>query len=166
MLDDNGTFITDSHAICAYLTEKYADSDRLYPKDLVKRALVNARLHFNSGHLFSRLRMLVEPVLYMGSSDWPKERVEYIQSQWDILNRFLEKGPYVCGDEMTIADFCLVATASSLNEIAPMDPVEHSKILEWIDRMAQLSYYEELNGAPARNFQAAVISVRQTNESL
>ncbi|XP_031639307.1 glutathione S-transferase 1-like, partial [Contarinia nasturtii] len=53
LLDDNGVLITDSHAICGYLVGKYGKDDRLYPKDLVKRAQVDAHLHFDSGHLFA-----------------------------------------------------------------------------------------------------------------
>lgn len=64
LLDDNGVLIADSHAICAYLSETYGTNDRLYPNDLVKRAMVDARMHFNSGHLFARLRFLCEPILY------------------------------------------------------------------------------------------------------
>lgn len=150
MLDDNGVIIVDSHAICAYVSEKYGETDRLYPKDLAKRALVDSRLHFDSGHLFARMRFLYEPILYFKSAEMPEDRIEYVQRMWDIMEKFLQESPYVCGDEMTIADFCLVATAATLTENAPMDPPKHSKIIEWIERMSQLSYYEELNGAPAR----------------
>jgi len=40
LLDDNGVLVWDSHAIVCYLVGKYAKSDELYPKDLVKRAQV------------------------------------------------------------------------------------------------------------------------------
>lgn len=134
-------------------SDKYADTDRLYPQDLVKRAVVNSRLHFNSGHFFARLRFLYEPVLYMGCGELPEEKVRYIQSTWIMLERFLEDSPYVCGDEMTIADFCLAATAESLTENAPFDTEKHPKVAEWLERMSQLSYYDELNRTPAREIQ-------------
>lgn len=57
-LDDNGSIIWDSHAISTYLVEKYAKNDKLYPKDLVQRAQIDQRLHFDSGFLFARLRFL------------------------------------------------------------------------------------------------------------
>lgn len=166
VIDDDGVFISDSHAICAYLVEKYADSDRLYPKDLVKRALVDSRLHFDSGHLFCRLRMLFEPIFYNQSKEMPEDRINYIRVQWDILDRFLQDSPYVCGDDLTIADFCLVATAASLTEIVPMDPVAHANILKWIERLSKLPYYEEANGIGARDVQSAVRTVLKKNQSL
>lgn len=163
-LDDNGVKLADSHAICAYLSEKYGETDRLYPKyPLEKRGLVDSRLHFDSGHIFARLRFLYEPILFYNSSDWPEDRVQNIQTAYDILERFLENTPYVCGDEMTIADISLVATTASLIENIPLEPEKHLKIIEWMDRMAELSYYEELNGAPARDFQAAIRELREKN---
>lgn len=55
-LNDNGVIIWDSHAICTYLVEKYGKDDQLYPKDLLQRAQVDQRLHFDGGFLFPRLR--------------------------------------------------------------------------------------------------------------
>lgn len=151
LLDDNGILIYDSHAICAYLADKYAETDRLYPKDLVKRALVNSRLHFDSGHLFARLRFMYEPILFCGSAELHEDRIQYSQKTWDIMEQFLAESPFMCGDEMTIADFCLAATAESLTENAPLDPAKHSKVIEWLERMAELSYYDELNAAPGED---------------
>nr|AAR99711.1 glutathione S-transferase [Mayetiola destructor]AAS00666.1 glutathion S-transferase [Mayetiola destructor] len=165
LIEDDGVFIADSHAICAYLVGKYGKSDSLYPKDLVKRALVDSRLHFDSGHMFCRLRMLFEPVFFNKEKNFPDDRINYIRSQYEILNRFLENSAYVCGDVLTIADFCLVATATSLTEIVPFDPVAHANVLQWIDRLAKLPYYEQANGTGARDLQAAVKGILAKNQS-
>lgn len=149
-LDDNGAIIIDSHAICAYLVEKFADSDRLYPKDLVQRALVESRMYFDAGHVFCRLRFMSD-FIFMSGKGMDDEKIEYMQRSWDQLNRFVENSPYVCGDEMTIADFCLIATVSSMTEIAPFDSERHAAALEWIDRMSQLPYYDEANGHGAKS---------------
>lgn len=58
-LDDNGFVIWDSHAINGYLIGKYGKDDALYPKDVEKRAVVDQRLHFDSGILFPRLGAMV-----------------------------------------------------------------------------------------------------------
>lgn len=165
LIEEDGVFISDSHAICAYLVNKYGKDDSLYPKDLVKRALVDSRLHFDSGHMFCRLRMLFEPVIFNNAKSFPEDRINYIRSQYEILNRFVENSPYVCGDDLTIADFCLVATVTSLTEIVPLDPVAHAKVLQWIDRLVKLPYYEQANGAGARDVQAAVKGVLAKNQS-
>lgn len=165
-IDDNGVVIADSHAICAYLSEKYGKTDRLYPKDLAKRALVDSRLHFDSGHMFARLRFLYEPILYYKSKDMSDEKIKYIQDVWDIIERFLEKTPYLCGDDLTIADLCLVASVTSVNSIAPMDPEKHGKIFKWIERLAQLPYYEEKNAKGAEGLQEGVRQLHQKNLTL
>lgn len=51
-LDDDGYILWDSHAINAYLVEKYGKDDSFYPKDLKKRGIVDQRLHFDTGVLF------------------------------------------------------------------------------------------------------------------
>lgn len=55
LLDDDGYLLADSHAINAYLVQKYGKDDSLYPKDLKKRGKVDERLHFDNGTLFRRL---------------------------------------------------------------------------------------------------------------
>lgn len=166
LLDDNGVLIADSHAICAYLCGKYGKTDRLYPKDLVKRALVDARMHFDSGHLFARLRFLYEPILYFKSSEMPTERIQYIQTAWGILERFLEKTAFVCGDEMTIADFCIIATVSSADEIVPFDSAKHAKVIKWMERMTKIPNYQELNGNGAKALQSALRDLKQKNSQM
>lgn len=57
VLDDNGTIITDSHAIMIYLVTMYgANGSELYPMEVVSQAKVHAGLHFNSSVLFPRMR--------------------------------------------------------------------------------------------------------------
>lgn len=36
-----------------YLVSKYAKNDSLYPKDLIKRAKIDQRLHFDTAIIFS-----------------------------------------------------------------------------------------------------------------
>lgn len=162
-LDDNGVRIADSHAICTYLCDKYGTNDELYPKDLIKRALVNSRLYFDAGHIFCRLHFLYEPVCYRGSTEFPQEKIEYVRSQWGIMERFLENSKYLCGDKMTIADLCCVATVTSIDEFATIDAAKYPKFTQWIKRLSQLPYYEEKNGAGARAIQETVRQTRQKN---
>lgn len=58
VLEDDGKYVIESHAILGYLINQYGKDDSLYPKDPYKRALVDQRLHFDSGILYVRLRNL------------------------------------------------------------------------------------------------------------
>lgn len=150
-LIDGDVTITDSHAICAYLVGKYgADHESLYPKDLVKRANVDARLHLDSGHLFARLRFLYEPVLYYGSSDCSIDKIAYIQKCYEIVEGFLKDQEYLCGNELTIGDFCCVATITSVNDVAPIDEFKFPKLNAWLKKLAELPYYKEINEEGAK----------------
>lgn len=57
-LNDEGFTFWDSHAINVYLLSKYAKDDSLYPKDIKKRAIIDQRLHFDSGVAFAALRRI------------------------------------------------------------------------------------------------------------
>lgn len=142
LLIDNGVIVHDSHAICAYLCDKYGSDDSLYPKEIVKRAHVNARLHFDTGFLFARLRIFFEPIFYWGSYDVPKEKLDYIEKCWPLMNSFLENCDYLCGDELTIADFCCIATVTSCDGLAPIDNRKYPKLTEWIIRMESNEFYK------------------------
>ncbi|KAG4066824.1 hypothetical protein HA402_012891 [Bradysia odoriphaga] len=157
-INDNGIVVYDSHAISAYLVDKYSDNDSLYPKDLVRRAHVNSRLHFNSGFLFARLRYLFEPIFFMNEDVIPEWKVEYIQKCWIFMEEFLEKGNYVCGDELTIADFCCIATVSSIDKIAVIDPVKFPRLLAWTRRMQAIPFYSSENAKGAAAFQKSLLS--------
>lgn len=157
VLNDNGTIVTDSHAIGSYLSDKYGQTDALYPKDLGRRALVDARLHFDSMFLFGRIRTLFEPILYDKSPELPAAKIEYIQRSWPLMEAFLAESPYVCGDQLSIADLCCIASISSVDTIAPIDAGKYPKFVEWIQRMQALPYYAEVNASGAALVQETLL---------
>lgn len=53
-MDDDELVIWESRVILTYLTSAYGTDDRLYPKDVRLRALVDQRLHFDLGTLYQR----------------------------------------------------------------------------------------------------------------
>lgn len=156
VLDDNGAIIVDSHAICAYLCEKYAKTDSLYPKNLVLRAKVDARMHFDTSYLFTRFRFMFEPILYAGAYEISDEKVTFMLKAWPILEAFLEEGEYICGDDLTIADLCCVATIRSMDKYAPIDPTKYTRTLTWLAKIADLPEYQCVNGVGGPEFQAVI----------
>lgn len=162
-MNDNGVYIADSHAIATYLCDKYGEDDSLYPKDLVKRAIVDSRLHFDTGHLSSRNRFLFEPIWMLGATELQEERINYVRISLDIMERFLAKSSYLCGDKMTIADLCCIASISAFIKIFPLDTTEHAKLIEWTQRMAELPYYKEKNAGGAEGLKNAILKMMQDN---
>ncbi|XP_023175015.2 glutathione S-transferase 1-like isoform X2 [Drosophila hydei] len=142
MLEDGPARFWDSHAIMAYLVRKYAKDDALYPKNFYKRALVDQRLHFESGVVFAHaLISITRMVLFLGQT---KEDHEYI-----------------AGDQLTIADFSLISSISSMVAYVEIDPVKYPKLRAWMRRMEQLPVYAE-NAEGARLFIASVKKAKFT----
>jgi len=165
-LEDDGHFIWDSHAIIAYLVSKYADSDALYPKDLLQRAVVDQRLHFESGVVFANgIRSISKPVIFFGQTKVPKERYDAIIEIYDFVETFLKKKDYIAGDQLTIADFSLVSSVSSLVAFVDLDPIKYARVSAWVKRLEQLPYYEEANGKGARQLMAMIKKTNFTFES-
>ncbi|KAH8277568.1 hypothetical protein KR018_001240 [Drosophila ironensis] len=156
-LEDDGHFIWDSHAINAYLVSKYGSSDSFYPKNLLQRAVVDQRMHFDSGVVFANgIRSIIQPVLFGGQKTVARERYEAIFEIYDFVETFLEGQDYMAGNRLTIADFSLIASISSLPAFVEFNPEKYPKVNKWIRRMEQLPYYEEANARGARIFAASV----------
>ncbi|KAH8400719.1 hypothetical protein KR009_000528 [Drosophila setifemur] len=152
LLEDDDACIWDSHAIMAYLVEKYASNDDLYPKDLLQRAKVDQLMHFESGVVFeAALRRLTRPVLFNGESTLPRDQVNHINQIYDFVESFLEHD-YLAGDHLTIADFSIVSTITSIGVFLELDSAKYPKIAAWLERLKELPYYEEANGSGASQY--------------
>lgn len=158
-LNDDGHYIWDSHAIMAYLVSKYAKDDSLYPKDLLKRAVVDQRLHFESGVMFhGDLRNIAAPLFLQNQSQVPQHRIDAIVDIYNFLETFLNEQPYMAGVHLTIADFSIVSTATSLVAFVDIDSLKFPKLTRWIKRMESLPFYEEANGAGCKQLMTMIKS--------
>ncbi|XP_050679349.1 glutathione S-transferase 1-like [Leptidea sinapis] len=143
-LVDDDFVVWDSHAIVTYLVTKYGKDDSLYPTDAKKRAIIDQRLHFDTGILFPALRYTVAPIFFFGEKQPKPENLEKIKSAYEFTEKFLTK-PWIAGDELTVADFCCSATISSLNTIIPIDAGIYPNISGWLKRCSELDAYKKYN---------------------
>lgn len=143
-LDDNGFILWDSHAIICYLVNKYAKDDSLYPKDPQKRAVVDQRLHFDNGVLFSTMRGAFYPVIMQGETSIPNYKIEQVEKAFGFLEKFLEGKKWLAGDSYTLADISTVASVTGLSVLKPLDSYPNLKA--WLARCEQeLPGYQKLN---------------------
>lgn len=87
-LVDGNYVLWDSHAITAYLVDKYGKDDTLYPKDLQKRGTVNQRLHLDDSIVSGLIRgigVYIKQLALLSSSN--KSLFPFV-----LDNNFLWKG--------------------------------------------------------------------------
>lgn len=163
-LVDDGEAIWDSQAIMTYLVGKYAEEDSLYPADLLTRARIDQRLHFNSGVLFPRLVAAFRAQL-CGDADIAS-KLEPISAAFNFLEVFLADSPYLVGDSMTLADIAAITTVASSQAFVPLDPELHGKILAWMDLLStQLPTYDEYVTQVGEKFREKLSGTQEKQES-
>ncbi|XP_030558340.1 glutathione S-transferase 1 [Drosophila novamexicana] len=151
LLEDGEAYIWDSHAIIGYLVQKYAKDDALYPREPLPRAIVDQRLHFESGVLFPSFKELQRQLFQEHATELPKQRIAQLHESYALLEQFLARHNYLAGEQLTIADFSIVATLSTLDLCyAPLDPHKYPKLSAWLARISALPYYEQANLQGAR----------------
>lgn len=156
-LVDNGEAIWDSHAICAYLIDKYAPGSELYPTDLVKRAKINQRLYFDSGVLFAALKLAQFPVFTKGQHTVAPAVIEALYAAFDFLETFLDGNDYLVGENVTLADLCCVTSVISAEAILTLNNnSKYPRINAWLQRLQQLPYVRDVNADSASGFRALI----------
>lgn len=144
LLKDDDFLIWDSHAISSYLISVYGADDSLYPNEPKKRALIDQRLHFDSGILFPALRGVAELIIFRGEKEIRPENLAKIKSAYDFTEKILSSD-WIAGDEFSLADICCVTSISTLNEMVPIDRSLYPKLASWLDRSSQLPIYKKAN---------------------
>ena len=153
MLEDGDFRLTESSAILKYL----ADINNLpsYPKDPKKRAKVNEAMDWINTQLYSALGYsLVYPQLFAhhkrrsdeahaGALAWGEAGAK----KWlQVLNDHWLGGDkkYLCGDEITIADY-FGASVVSIGELIGSDFSAYPNVKRWLDRIKALKTWNQVN---------------------
>ncbi|XP_055599753.1 glutathione S-transferase 1-1-like [Uranotaenia lowii] len=144
-MTDNGVPLFDSHSIMIYLVSKYAKNDDLYPEDLVMRARINSILFFEAGVMFPRVRAILEPVIYQGSTEIPQVKVDAIHAAYDLLEATLQSD-YLVGDRLTLADISVSTSLSTAAGLFPVDSGKYPKLAAYMKHLEKnMPHYQEFN---------------------
>lgn len=156
VLDDDGFILTESSAILKYLADKFNLPS--YPKDLQLRARVNERMDwFNTQFYREYGYHLIYPQIFphhkrpdeavqRATLEWGKERAA---AAMQVLNdSIIGNYKYVCGDQLTIADF-LGAGMVTAGEHIRVDFDKYPNVKRWLDGMRSLPSWEKTHGVHA-----------------
>lgn len=148
VLDDDGFYLDESHAIMQYLAVR-TPGQSLFPMGPQPRADVNRWMFWSAQHFQPAVSVLrwehaVKPMLGRGPAD-PREveRGERLFNECSaVLDRQLAGKQWVCQDALTIADLALAA-ALTLPERArlPLDP--YPNIRAWFERVRALDAWKQ-----------------------
>lgn len=153
VVDDEGTILRESHAICRYLASKHGRTD-LLPTDITQRAQVESWMDWGQTDLASGMRApflgltvklpaFTDPKLIQDSiAEWTK--------QMQMLDTYLaSNGPYLMGNSFTLAD---IPAGLSINRwfSIPFEKPELKAISAYYDRLAERPAYQKhgRNGTP------------------
>jgi glutathione S-transferase len=150
MLEDR---LTESSAILKYLADKYDLPS--YPKDLKKRAKVNEMMDWLNTQFYREFGYgLVYPQLFphhkrrsdeahAGSIEWgqqgAKKWLQVLNDHWIGPN-----SQYLCGNEITIADY-FGAGVVSIGEWIGCDLAAYPNVKRWLDNMKKLKSWAQVN---------------------
>ncbi|KAK7595491.1 hypothetical protein V9T40_013316 [Parthenolecanium corni] len=144
VVDDGGIILTDSHAINIYLSTKFEGGDKLYPSDIVRRAIVNQRLFFDTGELFPSLRHLTKKVALKHSTGIDEESLEIFDQGYKGAENYLQNGKFIAGDDLTIADFSVASTIASLNIYVPVNKEKYPLLTAYLERAKKWPHYDTI----------------------
>ncbi|XP_031347625.1 glutathione S-transferase 1-1-like [Photinus pyralis] len=155
----NGNVIWDSHAIIAYLAILSGKEEEFYPTEPLKRARINQRLHFESCNIFGLFRLMAREIGYFGGKGVSDFNISESNESYERLNLFLEKTKWVAGDEITLADFSLIPSVTTMDVVVPIDP-KYTNIHKWIERASKEWPYYNINQRGLDEFKVVFNSIR------
>lgn len=155
MLEDGDFRLTESSAILKYLADKIGSP--AYPKDLKARAKVNEAMDWINTNFYRDWGYnLCYPQLFphmkRRSDEAQAATLEFGRQnakRWLTLLDEHWLGPnkkYLCGDEITIADY-FGSGIVSLGEIIGVDFTPYPNVKRWLDTMSRLPSWPKVNEA-------------------
>lgn len=144
-LVDSGFTVWESHAILGYLVNQYGKDDSLYPREPKKRAVIDQRLHFDTGVLFPRMASYF---LALRAGKKPDEDITAkLEEALQFLDKFLEEQDWVAGSTISIADYAFVADMS-LTDVLGYDMSKFPNVVKWYSKVKKtIEGYDEIHNA-------------------
>ncbi|KAJ6635461.1 Glutathione S-transferase 1, isoform C [Pseudolycoriella hygida] len=152
LVTEEGVSLWESRSIATYLIEKYGKDDSLYPKDPLKRAIVNQRLYFDLGTFYQRLMERYYPLLFPTFEGRVIPNAEdNLKNAVGFLNSFLDGNDFAAGEAYTVADISLLATTETL-KACDFDLSPFSNVVAWYERAKAITPGFDINEMHGKEF--------------
>ncbi|KAL7646850.1 UNVERIFIED_CONTAM: hypothetical protein RMT77_002106 [Armadillidium vulgare] len=156
-IKDGDFILWESRAIAIYLASAYGKDSDLYPEDPKTRAVINRLLFFDNEKLYKSFADYLFPVIILGATSFNNEKKEKLVEALNFLETFLSKHNFSAADHLTIADFSLAVSVTSIAVSDVVDLSEYKKINEWLERCrTQIKDFAEINDKDAEGFRGFV----------
>lgn len=179
---DDDFVVCESRAILAYLVSQFEPESDLLPKDPRKRANVDQRLYYDATVVFEKVIALIVSLsikallelliifyyLFIQRLGFQKD-IKLIPHEtrgatWNMLTRLdelLKQSDYIAGENLTIADFSIITSVSTLNVRSSLlkllfnynqdiflkkfgyDLSAYEHLNKWFENLHSLPYFEE-----------------------
>lgn len=83
------------------------------------------------------------PVIYGGEKIIPQVRIDRVKEDYGLLEKFLQGKKWVAGDHVTVADFSIVSSITTMDVVVSIQGAQFPNIAAWIERMEKLPYYDQ-----------------------
>jgi glutathione S-transferase len=129
---DNGELLTEGPTIVQYLADRKPDAKLVPPAGTLERYRVQEALGYINSEIHKTYSPLFRPTT---TPELRKDREEYLRKRYAPLEKQLAKGPYLFGEQFTVADAYLF-TVSNWAKFVKLDLSEFPNLLAFQARVA------------------------------
>src|SRR5205814_3118800 len=109
---DNGELLTEGPTIVQYLADKKPEAKLLPPAGTMERVRVQEMLGYINSEIHKTYSPLFRPTT---TPELRKDREEYLRKRYGLIVKQLAKGPYLFGEQFTVADAYLFTVTNWAN---------------------------------------------------
>ncbi|MCG8325094.1 MAG: glutathione S-transferase family protein [Thiotrichales bacterium] len=163
-IDVEGVTLFESNAIMKYLCRKY-DSG-FYPADIEAQARVDAWCDFTAIHVANGVGKVLfnkclAPMLEMDVDEQSlQDGYAFIDRFFGVADQQLGNSTCLAGDQLTIADFGLLATVDPA-EVLEVDMSKYPKLAAWQTRLMKEKYYQDMHQSYAATLDAMMAAMSE-----
>jgi glutathione S-transferase len=129
---DSGELLTEGPTIVQYLADRKPDAKLLPPAGTMERYRVQEMLGYINSEIHKTYSPLFRPTT---TPELRKDREEYLRKRYGLVEKQLAKGPYLFGEQFTVADAYLFTVTNWANFVK-LDLSEFPNLLAFQGRVA------------------------------